>query len=146
MLRLFRTFRNDIDDAIGLSDSEKKTFIQQQFEAQRRSYQQKYPDSSPKLILVADARAGRVWVARLQSQIRLVDIMVLPSFQNQGVGSFLIAKLQDEARATERPLRHMVHTTNRDALRFYRRHGFAQQPSPFPTHRAMVWHPNQSLS
>ena len=146
LLRLFRTFRNDIDYAVGLSEVEKKTFIQQQFTAQRRSYQQKYPDSSSKLILVESARAGRVWIARLQDQIRLVDIMVLPSFQNQRVGSFLIAKLQEEARSTERPLRHMVHRTNQDALRFYQRHGFSQQPSPFPTHHAMVWHPEQSLS
>lgn len=146
LLRLFRTFRNDIDYAIGLSEAEKTTFIQQQFTAQRRSYQHKYPDSSPKLILVNNARAGRIWIARLKDQIRLVDIMVLPAFQNQGVGSSLIRQLQEEARVTERPLRHMVHTTNWDALRFYQRHGFSQQPSPVPTHLAMVWHPEQSLS
>ena len=143
LLRLFRSFRDDIDHAVGISEAEKKTFIRQQFEAQRRSYRHKYPDSSPELILVDDERAGRIWVAHLKDQIRLVDIMVLPAFQNQGVGSHLVQTLKEYARALQRPLRHMVHTTNQDALRFYRRLGFSKQPSPVPTHHAMVWRPEQ---
>ncbi len=141
LLRLFRSFRIDIDHAIDLSEAEKRTFIQQQFEAQRRSYRHRYPNANPKVILADGKRAGRIWVAYLEDQIRLVDIMMLPAFQNQGIGTHLIEQLKEEARASGRPLRHMVHTTNQDALRFYRRLGFTRCPSPAPTHHAMVWRP-----
>jgi GNAT superfamily N-acetyltransferase len=53
----------------------------------------------------------------------LDKLYLLPAYQNQGVGSFLLERLKDEARAVQVPLRLTVLEVN-PARRFYERHGF----------------------
>jgi GNAT superfamily N-acetyltransferase len=141
LVRLFRSFRNDIDRAIGLSETERDTFTRQQFEAQRRSYRQRYPNSEHRIVTVHGDDAGRIWVNYRDDEVRLIDIMLLPSFQERGVGTELINRVKAEARRLGAPVRHMVHRDNYDAQSFYRRLGFKEIFSPTPSHLKMEWQP-----
>ena len=68
--------------------------------------------------------AGRIWIGRDDEEIRLLDIALLPEFQNRGVGTLLLRWLIEEATQSGKALRHMVFVMNNDAHRFYERLGF----------------------
>ena len=56
----------------------------------------------------------------------MLDIAILPEFQNRGVGTALLHWLIAEAKAEHKVLRHMVFVLNHDAQRFYGRLGFVE--------------------
>jgi GNAT superfamily N-acetyltransferase len=103
---------------------QREAFLKWQFDLQRREYDARFPDAEYNVILIDDQSAGRIWIGRDAEQIRLLDIALLPEFQNRGAGTILIRQLIDEAMATRKYLRHMVFVLNNDAHRFYERFGF----------------------
>ncbi len=105
-------------------EGQKDAFVKWQFDLQRREYDARYPDAEYDVILVDDQPAGRIWIGRDAEEIHLLDIAVLPNFQNRGVGRALLGSLIDEAKLTGKALRHMVFVMNDDAHRFYERLGF----------------------
>jgi ribosomal protein S18 acetylase RimI-like enzyme len=122
-------------------DEQKRAFLRGQFDAQRTDYSVRFPDAEHSIVVVDDEPIGRLWVDRRVEEIRLLDIAILPSGQNVGVGTALIEKLQRHATAAVLPLRHSVHATNRGALRFYQRLGFVVVED-FETHLLMEWSPS----
>lgn len=105
------------------SDEDKQAFVAMQFEAQDRHYHEHYAGATFDVILVGGEPAGRLYVARGENEIRIVDIALLPECCNRGIGGTLVRGLQDEARASGRPLRIHVERFN-PALRLYERLGF----------------------
>jgi len=103
---------------------QKEFFVRWQFELQRREYDSRFPHAEYDVILVDDKPAGRIWIGTDDDEMRLLDIALLPEFQNQGVGTRLLSLLIDEATRTNKRLRHMVFVHNNDAHRFYERLGF----------------------
>lgn len=55
--------------------------------------------------------------------VRVNELVVLPRFQNRGLGSFLLLHEIERARMVGLPIRLHTFRLNR-ALRFYERHGF----------------------
>ena len=119
-------------------EEQKQAFLKGQFDAQRTDYSVRFPDAEHSIVVVDDEPIGRIWIDRSVKEIRLLDIAILPSGQNRGVGTALVEQLQRQATKAELPLRHSVHTTNRDALRFYQRLGFVVVED-FQTHMLMEW-------
>ncbi len=108
------------------AEGQREAFLKWQFEMQRREYDVRFPDAEYNLILIDDEPAGRIWIGRTDDEIRLLDIAILPAFQNRGAGTILLRKLIDEANTTGKRLRHMVFVLNNDAHRFYERLGFVE--------------------
>lgn len=107
----------------GWDDVTKDAFLRQQFDAQHRSYHQAYPDGSFDVILVEDEAAGRLYVARLEREIRIVDIALLPPFRGRGIGTDLVLDVMAEAAGSGRTVRIHVERQNRARL-LYERLGF----------------------
>ena len=105
-------------------EGQREAFVKWQFDLQRREYDARFPGAEYEVILVDDQPAGRIWIGRDAEEIHLLDIVVLPEFQNRGVGRALLNSLIDEAKQTGKALRHFVFVMNVDALRFYERLGF----------------------
>lgn len=106
------------------AEGQREAFLKWQFDLQRREYDTRFPDAEYNVIMIDNQPAGRIWIGRTDEQIRLLDIALLPQFQNRGVGTVLIRNLIDEAKMTGKRLRHMVFVLNNDAHRFYERFGF----------------------
>lgn len=104
--------------------AQKDAFIKWQFDMQRREYDARFPEAEYKVIEIDGQPAGRIWIGRNEDEIRLLDIALLPEFQNRGAGTILVTQLADEASATGKRLRHMVFVLNTNADRFYERLGF----------------------
>ena len=99
-------------------------FVRWQFDLQRREYDTRFPDARYQMILIDGEPAGRIWVGADDEQIRLLDIAILPQFQNRGAGTVLLKDLMREAKEAGKLLRHMVFVLNDNAHRFYERLGF----------------------
>jgi GNAT superfamily N-acetyltransferase len=103
---------------------QQEAFVKWQFDLQRREYGVRFPDAEYYVIMIDDSPAGRIWIGRDDQQIRLLDIAILPEFQNRGAGTMLLRWLIDESKRVRKTLRHMVFVLNNDAHRFYERLGF----------------------
>lgn len=122
---------------------QKEAFVRWQFERQDEEYRQRYPDARYDVILVDGVPAGRIWVGVDDKQIRLLDIAIMPQFQDRGVGTYLLRQLMAEATETNKVLRHMVFVLNDNAHRFYERLGFVVIED-LGGYKHMEWIPGQS--
>jgi GNAT superfamily N-acetyltransferase len=105
-------------------DEQKLAFCRAQYGAQKEEYDARFPGAEYDVIEVDGRTVGRVWVGRAAEEIRLLDIALLPEAQRRGLGAAVVAALIEEARASNKRLRHMVFMLNTDARRFYERLGF----------------------
>lgn len=101
-------------------------FLRGQFEAQHRSYRQQYPGASFDVILAGGKAVGRLYVARLPEEIRVVEITLAPECRGRGWGAALLRKVFAEADRAGLPVRLCVDAQNR-ARRLYRRLGFQER-------------------
>jgi ribosomal protein S18 acetylase RimI-like enzyme len=124
LVGVYASTRADELAQVNWDESQKDAFIRWQYAMQKQEYDARYPDARYELILVDDQPAGRIWIGADDTQIRLLDIALLPEFQNRGVGAYLVQQLIDEAKRAQKPLRHMVFMANDNAFRFYERLGF----------------------
>ncbi len=124
LLSVYDSTRADELSQAEWQEGQKELFVKWQFNLQRREYDARFPDADYYVILIDDHRAGRIWIGRDSEQIRLLDIALLPAFQNRGAGTILLRRLIDESKQSGKPLRHMVFVLNNDAHRFYERLGF----------------------
>ncbi|SHH24572.1 GNAT family N-acetyltransferase [Desulfosporosinus lacus] len=107
----------------GWSEQENEKFVSMQYRFQVQAYRMKYPEADWYVILMNKQQAGRLIVARTDDAIVLVDISLLPSFRNQGIGTFYLKSLQRESEACLRPVVLRVLVSNRARL-LYERLGF----------------------
>lgn len=124
LLALYNSTRDDELAQVEWGEGQREMFIRWQFDLQRREYDARFPDARYYLIMIDGAPAGRIWIGEDNEQIRLLDIALLPEFQNRGAGTLLLKSLMDEAKRAGKLLRHMVFVLNNDAHRFYERLGF----------------------
>jgi GNAT superfamily N-acetyltransferase len=140
LLALYESTRAGEMAQVPWSDEQKQAFLRGQFDAQRTDYLVRFPDAEHSIVVLDDEPIGRIWIDRRIDEIRLLDIAILPRWQNAGVGTTLLEQLRRNATEAELPLRHSVHVTNSDALRFYQRLGFVVVED-FETHVLMEWSP-----
>ena len=103
---------------------QQQLFVRSQFAAQQDHYAKKYPTASHDVIMSGDRPVGRLYVARLDQEIRIIDITLLPAERNAGIGSYLIKQLLDEAKRSGKVTRIYVEEFN-PSLRLFERLGFS---------------------
>src|SRR5690349_17023054 len=112
LLSVYKSTRADELSQVEWQEGQKEAFVKWQLELQRREYDARFPDAEYDVILIDDCPAGRIWNERDNAEIRLLDIALLPQFQNRGAGTLLLRRLIDESIKTKKALRHMVFTLN----------------------------------
>jgi len=123
-------------------EGQQQAFVKWQFDLQRREYDARFPDAEYHVILIDDHPAGRIWIGRDSEQIRLLDIALIPRFQNRGAGTLLLRWLIGQSKGAGKPLRHMVFVLNNDAHRFYERLGF-KIIEDLGAYKHMEWRPEE---
>lgn len=140
LLSIYASTREDELAQAEWAEGQKEMFLRWQFDLQRREYDARFPDAAYHIIVVDQQPAGRIWVGSDDEQIRLLDIALLPEFQNRGVGTALLQKLKSHAGNSGKALRHMVFVLNNNAERFYERLGF-KRIEDFGAYKHMEWRP-----
>ncbi|MFF2886631.1 GNAT family N-acetyltransferase [Paenibacillus sp. NPDC057967] len=110
---------------MGWDEIQQDAFLRMQFMMQQRSYAARYPDESYQIIVYDGVKVGHLLVAREDTTIRLVDLAILPHYRSNGIGTFVINNLMQEALATGRTTMLHVMRSNR-AIRLYERLGFTK--------------------
>ena len=123
LLAVYASTRADELGVLPWTDADKATFVAMQFDAQDRYYRQVYPDARF-LVVVRDGVAiGRLYLAHLPDEIRIIDIALLPGYRGAGIGSRLLHEILAEADSGGLAVRLHVESWN-PAMRLYDRLGF----------------------
>jgi ribosomal protein S18 acetylase RimI-like enzyme len=141
LLKVYASTRADEMTLVPWSAEQKDAFVRMQFNAQRQSYLQQFPEAKYDIILRGDEPIGRLIVNRAEDAILLMDIALLPEYRGAGIGTVLIRDLQTEAAQVGKPLRIHVETFN-PALRLYERLEFSKIGES-GIYYEMEWHPGR---
>jgi len=123
LFRVYASTRAAEMALVDWSQSDKHAFLQQQFTAQHTYYQQHYATASFQVVLRGDAMIGRLYVDRGPTEIRIVDIALLPEYRGDGAGTRLLRDLLSEASRDGKVVTIHVERFNQ-ALGWYQRLGF----------------------
>jgi len=141
LLEIYASTRAEEMAMVPWTREQQDAFVRMQFTSQQEHYKKLQPDANHDIILLHGRPVGRLYVARTNERIEIMDITLLPQDRNSGVGSRLIKGLMDEA-SPSRPLRIYVETFN-PSLRLFERLGFkAVDEQGF--HLLMEWVPHTS--
>lgn len=123
MRTLYGHYRAEEMKHFPYTEEQKNAFLDQQFEAQTIHYGQNYPGAERSIVEEDGEAVGRFFVHRRETEIRIMDVALLPGAQNRGIGTRLIGAILEEGRATGRVVSVHVEAFN-PALRLYERLGF----------------------
>jgi GNAT superfamily N-acetyltransferase len=112
-----------------------------QIRAQRLMYYAMFPDALWLLILADDVPVGRYIYSEEEATIFFIDIMILPEYQNRGIGSSVIEPQMNSAKTLGKTIYLHVEKQNVRAHTLYERLGFALCDGESETHYRMKWLP-----
>ena len=123
LIALYAATRHEELQLAGWDAEAEDRFVRQQFGAQDNHYREHYPGATFDLVEVEGRAVGRLYVHRRPTEIRLMDIALLPEVRGKGIGSHLIRHLMSEAKCERKTLSIHVEIFN-PAQRLYDRLGF----------------------
>ncbi|MBO9624512.1 MAG: GNAT family N-acetyltransferase [Sphingomonas sp.] len=117
-----------------------RQFLAQQHRAQHLHYQQHYAGAQWWIVESAGCPLGRLYVFEGASDIRIVDIALLPKARGQGIGGALIEGVQRHAAAQGK--RVSIHAEkNNPARSLYFRLGFVVIDADRGAYDLLEWRP-----
>ena len=123
LIKLYAGTRAEEMTLVPWSEEQKNAFVLSQFKAQQQYYRKTFPNASHDVILSDVRKVGRLYVGRLPTEIRIVDITVISPERNRGIGTHMLKSLMTEAATVHKPLRIYVESFN-PSMRLFERLGF----------------------
>jgi ribosomal protein S18 acetylase RimI-like enzyme len=112
LLALYASTRAAEMAMVPWSDEQREAFVKMQFAGQQAHYQKTYPAASHQVLLSSDRAVGRLYVARLADEIRIIDITVMPLERNRGIGTLTLKELLAEGKKAGKVVRIYVENYN----------------------------------
>ncbi len=138
LLRIFIHSRPELMAAVADWELQSQNvFLGQQFQIQLDQYKNQYPQGRFDAVLAGEIIIGRLFTAKIENCLHLVDISLLPDYRNKGIGSSLMIDLLREAGTAGMNVRLHVLKDNA-ATRLYRRLGFMTKTEA-GLHQTMHW-------
>lgn len=136
LFELYASTRVEELEAWGWPPEMRASFLSIQFKASQGLHYS-FPNAEFQIVLLNGVKAGRLVVNRTPEALHVLDMALLPTYRNTGVGTALLQRVFGEAVATSKPVRLHVLKGNR-AVRFYQRLGFIQSGET-EMHSEMEW-------
>lgn len=108
---------------VSWTPEQKAAFIRMQFNAQKMDYQSRFPEAVHSVIEVNGQPAGRLYLARLDDSLRILDITILPEKRSTGIGTQILKELMEEAKNAGKAVRIFVENFN-PSLQLFQRLGY----------------------
>ncbi len=86
LYRVYASTREDELAPLDWDDEQKESFLKMQFAAQHKFYTEQFPRAEFQVILLDQEPIGRLYLDHRDDEIRLIDIALLPSHRNRGIG------------------------------------------------------------
>ncbi len=141
-IELFAATHLFLFDMMGLAEADKRQLSTLEIRAQRASYWALFPSAFYLLLLVDGEPVGRYIYSEEEDAIFFIDIMILPEYQNRGIGSSVITPQMNSAKKLGKTIYLHVEKQNVRARALYERLGFALSDGEMPTHYRMKLLPN----
>lgn len=123
LLALYATTRAAELEPVPWLPAEKSAFVEMQFKAQRQHYHTHYPDAEWLVVSYEDTRIGRLYLESWPSEIRIIDIALMPDRRGQGLGTQMMRDVMSIAAA--RSIGVGIHVESASlAIRLYSALGF----------------------
>ena len=121
-----KVYRSTREEELGFTnwtEEQKQAFIMMQSMAQLAEYSTKFPGAAFRIIVYNKRDAGRFYTWESDTEIRLIDITLLPAFRGKGIGSSLLKDLIKRSNKVQKKVSLHVEPAN-PALQLYLRLGF----------------------
>ena len=125
---VYRSSREDELNLTNWTEEQKKAFALMQCMAQLAEYHIKFPDAVYQVILFNKKSAGRLYTCENDTEIRLIDITLLPQFRGRGIGTSLLRDLIKKSDKVQKIMSLHVDPVN-PAFHLYQRLGFSHVKS-----------------
>lgn len=103
--------------------AEKQAFLSFQFNCQHQHYQQHYQGARFDIVERDAEPIGRLYLAPVEGELRIMDIALVPGAQRRGIGTRLLRAVLERARTESKEVTIHVERDN-PALALYERLGF----------------------
>jgi ribosomal protein S18 acetylase RimI-like enzyme len=123
LIKTYTSVRADELAQVPWSQEQREAFIKMQFDAQLLHYKTHNPNATYEIILLDTHAIGRLYVARRDQEIRILDLTILPEHRNRGIGTSLLKNLMTECVDADKPLTIYVENYN-PSYRLFQRLGF----------------------
>jgi ribosomal protein S18 acetylase RimI-like enzyme len=137
LCEVYSSTRREELDSWGWDATQRDAFLKLQFAGHQAHFTNQFPGADHNIVMAGGRRIGRMVIVRMDQEIRLADIALLPEYRNAGIGTSLIRELLSEGAAAGKPVRLHVTKTNRAQL-LYNRLGFTRIGDT-GTHFLMEW-------
>lgn len=123
LLALYASTRADELSVVSWTPDERSSFVTMQFDAQDAAYRQTFPGGRFLVVLADGVPVGRLSVARLEHEVRIIDIALAAESRGHGLGTSLVSWVLADADRDDLPATLHVEPSNR-AVGLYARLGF----------------------
>jgi ribosomal protein S18 acetylase RimI-like enzyme len=123
LLELYTSTRASEMSQVDWSDEQKYQFLSMQFNAQQNYYLENYQKATFDVIEWQNTTIGRLYVEEWPTELRIIDIALLPDYCNQGIGSHFLKKVMKHASNINKGVSIHVEQNN-PAMLLYKRLGF----------------------
>jgi GNAT superfamily N-acetyltransferase len=124
LLEIYSVSRSEELEHVSWTESQKRKFLQQQFTAQQRYFQEQFLGGDFYVVEEEGIPIGRFYLVRWPHEIRVLDLTIDPRHRRRGIGSRLISELFGEADAAGIPIRVHLEVYNRSRY-LYAKLGFS---------------------
>ncbi len=125
LYRVYASTREEELARVPWDAAQKEAFLRMQYNAQHSYYQEQFADARFDVILSEGRPIGRLYVERLEDEIHIIDIALLPEHRGAGIGSGILGTLLEEAAGAGKRVRIYVEREN-PAMTLYQRLGFRE--------------------
>lgn len=123
LLELYSSTRAEEMALVPWDAAQKQVFLQMQFSAQHKHYLTYFPLATHDMIMTEGQPVGRLYVDRRETEIRILDVTLLPQARGHGIGTQILLELMKEAATADRSVSIYVESFNR-SLGLFQRLGF----------------------
>ncbi len=123
LCRLYAQTREDELSQVPWTDQQKQAFLADQFNKQHHHYLRHYPQAQWWVLIYKETPVGRLYLEQTHRELRVMDVSLMRSHRNQGLGTSLMRALLVHADKHQLTLSLHVEPFN-PALRLYQRLGF----------------------
>lgn len=135
----FSTREKEVNQLQHWTAEMKTVFLTQQFNAQHTYYQQNYVNAKFWVIEKKQQPIGRLYYNEdFEGSIRIIDIAILPEFQNKGLGTTILNGIFERAKNIGQPITIHVESFN-PAMNLYKRLGFQTVSETNGVYHLLQW-------
>lgn len=136
LLHLYEDVRRAEMEVAAWPAPQRQAFLRDQLRLQSLHYHRAYPGAAFDIVEIGPIAVGRLYRHESRIDVRIIDLSLLSTYRNRGLGSALLRMITEDAAKRQKTVSLQVAFGN-PAMRLYRRFGFRVTDPSDPAHIVM---------